>query len=73
MDAIYAVRAERVPVLITAHQLGPKHFRIRLHRGIGWVPQRFTTREAVLKQLLAMRSYGVDEARACKRICRPNP
>ncbi len=70
---IYAVRAEAVPVLIEAYQLGPADFRIRLRRGIGWAPERFKTREAVLAKLLEMRSYGVEQARMCKAVCRPEP
>lgn len=70
---IYAVRAEAVPVLITAHQLGPADFRIHLARGIGWSPTKYTSREQVLAALLAMKSYRAEEARACKSICRPTP
>lgn len=69
---IYAVRAEAVPVNIYAHQLGPGDFRIRLGRGIGWAPTRYKTAAEVLRALLAMRSYGVAEARMCKAMCRPN-
>lgn len=73
LQPIYAVRADAVPVLITAFELEPGHFRIRLGRGIGWAPERYTTREQVLRKLLAMRSYTAAEAKACKAICRPTP
>lgn len=70
---IYAVRAEAVPVLITAHQFGPADFRIHLARGIGWSPTKYTSRQQVLAALLAMKSYRAQEAQACKAICRPTP
>lgn len=70
---IYAVRAEAVPVSIEAHQLGAQHFRIRFGRGIGWAPKRYTSRDEVLAALLAMKSYGVAEAKAAKAICTADP
>ena len=70
---IYAVRAEAVPVLIEAYQLGAQNFRIRLARGIGWAPTRYKSKDDALQALLNMRSYGVAEARACKAICKPEP
>ena len=70
---IYAVRAEAVPVTIEAYQLGAQHFRIRFGRGIGWAPKRYTSRADVLAALLAMKSYGVAEARMCKAICTADP
>lgn len=73
LQPIYAVRAEAVPVLIEAFELGSQHFRIRLARGIGWTHERYATRSDVLKQLLSMRSYTEREARACKAICKPEP
>ena len=69
---IFAVRAEAVPVNIYAHQLGPGDFRIRLGRGIGWAPTRYKTMDQVLRAILAMRSYCVNEARMCKAICKPD-
>lgn len=73
LQPIYAVRAEAVPVTIEAHQLGAQNFRIRFGRGIGWAPKRYTSRDDVLAALLAMKSYGVAEARAAKKICTPGP
>lgn len=73
LQPIYAVRAEAVPVLIEAFEFGPSDYRIRLRREIGWVPVRYRSKDAVLKQLLNMRSYGVAEARATKKICTPEP
>ena len=70
---ILAVRAEAVPVSIYAHQLGPGDFRIRLGRGIGWAPGKYKTVDAVLKQLLAMRSYTIAEATICKAMCKASP
>lgn len=69
---LFMVHAEAVPVKIAAHQLGPGDFRIRLGRGIGWAPTRYKTMDQVLRALLAMRSYGVNEARMCKAICKPD-
>ena len=73
LQPIYAVRAEAVPVLIEAFEFGPSDYRIRLRRGIGWVPVRYCSKDAVLQQILSMRSYGVAEARATKKICTPEP
>ena len=73
LQPIYAVRAEAVPVLIEAFEFGPSDYRIRLRRGIGWVPVKYKTKAAVLKQILHMRSYGVAEARMTKAICKPEP
>lgn len=73
LQPIYAVRAEAVPVNICAYQLGANDFRIHLERGIGWSPVRYTSKEAVLQRLLNMRSYGMTEAKACKKICTPEP
>lgn len=73
LQPIYAVRAEAVPLLIEAFEFGPSDYRIRLRRGVGWVPVRYKTKEAVLQQLLNMKSYGVNEARSCKAICTPEP
>lgn len=72
-DPIYAVRAEAVPVTIFAYELGRHDYRIKIGRGIGWTPERYRTREAVLAKLVAMRSYGMDEAMMAKRICRADP
>ena len=73
LQPIYAVRAEAVPLLIEAFEFGPSDYRIRLRRGIGWVPVRYKSKDAVLKALLNMRSYGVAEARMTKKICKPEP
>ena len=73
LQPIYAVRAEAVPVLIEAFEFGPSDYRIRLRRGIGWVPVRYRSKADVLKALLGMRSYGVAEARMTKKICTPEP
>lgn len=73
LQPIYAVRAEAVPLLIEAFEFGPSDYRIRLRRGIGWVPVRYKSKEEVLRQLLNMKSYGVNEARCCKKICKPEP
>lgn len=72
-EPIYAVRAEAVPVTIFAHQLGPSDFRIKFARGIGWAPNRYKTREAVLAALLGLKSYTVTEARMAKAICTELP
>ena len=72
-DPIYAVRAEAVPVTIYAHELGPGDFRIRFARGIGWAPNRYRTRQAVLAALLGMQSYTTTEARMAKAVCKPEP
>lgn len=71
-EPIYAVRAEAVPVRITAHKVGHE-YRIHFGRGIGWAPTRYKTQPDVLKALLAMRSYGVAEARICKGLCKQSP
>lgn len=70
---ILSVRAEAVPVRIDAYQLGPNDYRIKLARGIGWAPTKFKTLDAVLAQLLKMRSYTVAEATICKAMCKASP
>lgn len=70
---ILSVRAEAVPLRIDAYQLGPNNYRIKLARGIGWAPGTYKTMDAVLKQLLAMRSYTVAEATICKAMCKASP
>ena len=69
---IYAVRAEAVPVTIEAYQVGAQNFRIRFGRGIGWAPKRYTSAADVLAALLAIKSYGVAEAKAAKAMCSQN-
>jgi hypothetical protein len=70
---ILSVRAEAVPLRIDAFKLGPNDYRIKLARGIGWAPTKYKTLDAVLKQLLAMRSYTVAEATICKAMCKASP
>lgn len=70
-EAIYTVRADAVPVLITAYRMGVGDYRIELGRGIGWVPKRYASERDVLAALLPMASYTQAEARMAKQICSP--
>lgn len=70
---LYAVHAEAVPVMITAHRLGDRNYRIRFARGIGWAPKRYTSEADVLAALLAVQSYTVADARMAKAVCTQLP
>lgn len=70
-EALYTVRADAVPVLITAYRMGTGDYRIELGRGIGWVPKRYASERDVLAALLPMASYTQAEARLAKQICSP--
>lgn len=72
-DPIYAVRAEAVPVLITAHRMGANNFRIKFGRGIGWAPKRYASEAEVLSALLPLATYTVADARMAKAVCTELP
>jgi hypothetical protein len=72
-EAVYAVRAEAVPVLITAYRLGRGDYRIMMGRGIGWAPKRYASERDVLAALLPMASYTQAEARMAKEVCSKEP
>ena len=70
-EALYTVRAEAVPVLITAYRMGTGDYRIELGRGIGWAPKRYASERDVLAALLPMASYTKAEATMAKQACGP--
>ena len=72
-DPIYAVRAEAVPVLITAHRLGSTNYRIKFGRSIGWAPKRYDSAQDVLRAILGMATYSQADARLAKAMCTPEP
>lgn len=72
-EALYTVRADAVPVLITAYCLGRGDYRIELGRGIGWAPKRYASERDVLAALLPMASYTQAEARMAKEVCSQRP
>lgn len=72
-EPIYAVRAEAVPVTITAHRLGSNNYRIKFARGIGWAPKRYASEADVLAALLPLASYTVADARMAKAMCTELP
>lgn len=70
---IAEVLAERIDLRVRLYLTPGRLYRVRCGSGLGWAPGSWRSEADGMKRLLACASYGPDELRMLRAMCRENP